>query len=96
MMDISGPGDPPVGYHRWHAIIRAMVLLGIDAERWSAINRLVALAWEIHADAQPQQDTHNPPLPESRLVALRAHWLTRTDDQLDEAFSAGDFPPPVP
>ncbi len=96
MMDISGPGDPPIGYHRWHAINRAMVLLGIDADRWSAIDRLVALAWAIHAEAQPQQDTHNPPLPESRLVALRAHWLTRTDDQLDEAFSAGDFPTPVP
>ena len=45
MMDSSGPADPPIGYHRWHAIIRAMTVLDVDAERWQAIDRLVALAW---------------------------------------------------
>ena len=63
MMDSSGPANPPIGYHRWHAIIRAMTMLGIDADRWNAIDRLVALAWAIHAEAQPTQDADNPPLP---------------------------------
>ena len=44
MMDSSGR-ESPIGYHRWHAIIRAMTLLGIDADRWNAIDPLVALAW---------------------------------------------------
>lgn len=96
MMDSSGPDDPPIGYHRWHAIIRSMTLLGIDAARWSAIDRLVALGWAVQAEAQPTQDATNPPLAQARLVALRAHWLTRTDDELDEAFSAGGLPTPVP
>jgi len=95
MMDSSGPADPPIGYHRWHAIIRAMTVLDVDAERWQAIDRLVALAWAVHAEAQPTQDTANPPLPEARLAALRAHWLTRTSDQLDDAFSVFPFPAPV-
>jgi hypothetical protein len=47
MMDSSGPANPPIGYHRWHAIIRATTVLGIDADRWNAIARLVALGWPI-------------------------------------------------
>ncbi|WP_448624577.1 ferritin-like domain-containing protein [Geodermatophilus sp. URMC 64] len=96
MMDSSGPANPPIGYHRWHAILRAMTLLGIDADRWNAIDRFVGLAWAIHAEAQPVQDTNNPPLPQARLAALRAHWLALGPDQLDDAFSVFPFPPPVP
>jgi hypothetical protein len=96
MMDSSGPANPPVGYHRWHAIIRAMTVLGIDADRWNAIDRLAGLAWAIHAEAQPMQDTMNPRLPEQRLAALRAHWLALDPDELDEAFSDFPFPAPVP
>jgi hypothetical protein len=96
MMDSSGPANPPIGYHRWHAIIRAMTVLGIDADRWNAIDRLAALAWAIHAEAQPMQDTMNPRLPEQRLAALRAHWLGLDPDELDEAFSLFPFPAPVP
>ena len=94
MMDSSGPANPPIGYHRWHAIIRATTVLGIDADRWNAIDRLVALGWAIHAEAQPTQDADNPPLPEERLVALRADWLARTPDELDSAFDTFPFPPP--
>ncbi len=94
MMDSSGPANPPIGYHRWHAIIRATTMLGIDADRWNAIDRLVALGWAIHAEAQPTQDADNPPLPTERLVALRAGWLARTPDELDSAFDTFPFPPP--
>jgi len=96
MMDSSGPANPPIGYHRWHAIIRAMTVLGIDTDRWRSIDGPLALAWAIHAEAQPMQDTVNPTLPEARLAALRAHWLTRTEDELDAAFDVFPFPPPIP
>jgi hypothetical protein len=94
MMDSSGPANPPIGYHRWHAIIRATTLLGIDTDRWNAIDRLVALGWAIHAEAQPTQDAANPPLPQARLAVLRADWLARTPDELDAAFDGFPFPPP--
>ena len=71
MMDSSGPANPPIGYHRWHAIIRAMTELGIDADRWNAIDRFVALARAIHAETQPTQDAINPPLADARLTTLR-------------------------
>jgi hypothetical protein len=96
MMDSSGPANPPIGYHRWHAMIRAMTVLGVDADRWDAIDRLLALAWAIHAEAQPMQDTMNPRLSAARLVALRAHWLSLSPDDLDDAFSVFPFPQPVP
>lgn len=86
----------PIGFHRWHGMIRAMTVLDIDADRWQAIHPLVALAWAIHAEARPRQNTVNPPLPAARLTTLRSHWLTRTPDQLDDAFSVAPFPPPVP
>ena len=95
MMDSSGPANPPIGYHRWHAIVRAMTVLGIDAARWDAIDRLIALAWAIHAEAQPTQDADNPPLPGARLTALRADWLARTPDERDSAFDTFPFPPPT-
>ncbi|MGH3926513.1 MAG: hypothetical protein ACRDTT_27230, partial [Pseudonocardiaceae bacterium] len=92
MMDVSGI-SAPIGYHRWHAIIRAMILLDIDAGEWAEISRLVALAWAIHAAARPRQDTHNPPLPDSRLAELRAIWLAASTEQLDAAFDNLGFPP---
>ena len=96
MMDSSGPANPPIGYHRWHAIIRAMTELGIDADRWNAIDRLVTLACGVHGEAKPRQNTVNPPLPAARLDVLRAHWLNQTPAQLDAAFSAGLLPTPLP
>jgi hypothetical protein len=96
MMDSSGPANPPIGYHRWHAIIRAMTELGIDADRWNAIDRFVALAWAIHAETQPTQDADNPPVGDERLAALRTNWLNRTPDELDDAFDAFPFPAATP
>ena len=93
MMD--SPANP-IGFRRWHAMIRAMVLLGIDADRWSPIDPLVALAWGVHGEAKPRQNTVNPPLPAARLDVLRAHWLNQTPAQLDAAFSAGLLPTPLP
>jgi Ferritin-like len=93
MMD--SPANP-IGFRRWHAMIRSMVLLGIDADRWPAIDPLVALAWAVHGEAKPRQNTVNPPLPAARLGLLRAHWLSQTPAQLDVAFSAALLPMPLP
>lgn len=92
MMDSSGPTNPAVGFHRWHAIIRAQVLLGIDAERWTEIDRYVGLAWAIQSEAQPVQDTHNPGLAADRLETLRKRWLARTPEEIDDAFDSVPFP----
>jgi hypothetical protein len=87
---------PPVGYHRWRAILRAMTVLGIEASRWQAIGRQVALAWAIQSEARPRQAMHNTPLPPERLATLRTHWLARSDDEIDAAFASGPRPAPVP
>jgi hypothetical protein len=87
---------PPIGYHRWWAILRAMTVLDIDAARWQAIGRHVALAWAVQSEARPRQGMHNTPLPSARLAALRTFWLARTDDETDAAFAAGPRPAPVP
>ena len=84
---------PPVGYHRWRAILRAMTVLGIDAARWQAIGRQVALAWAIQSEARPRQAMHNTPLPPERLATLRTHWLARSDDEIDAAFALGPARP---
>jgi hypothetical protein len=87
---------PPIGYHRWWAILRAMTVLDIDAARWQAIGRHVALAWAVQSEARPRQGMHNTPLPPARLAALRAFWLARTDTEIDAAIASGPRPAPVP
>ena len=93
MMDTSGPANPPIGYHRWHPIVRATIMLGIDAERWTEIDRYVALAWAIQSEAKPVQDTENPGLSEERLQAFRETWLGRDLDEIDAAFDSFPYPP---
>lgn len=92
-MDIGGPNDPPIGYHRWHASIRAAVLVGADSDRWLTVGRLVGLAWAIQSEARPEEDSpDNPGLSDERLVALREHWLGLTFDGLDREFDSDPFP----
>jgi hypothetical protein len=95
-MDIGGPDDPPIGYHRWHGIIRAAVMVGTDADRWLQINRHVGLAWAIQSEARPVEDApDNPGLPAERLDQLRPTWKAFSFDQLDTAFDSDPFPPGV-
>lgn len=93
MMDTSGPTNPPIGYHRWHAIIRATTMLGIDADRWTEIDRYVALAWAVQSETRPVQDANNPGLDDDRLQTLRDAWLRRGLDELDVAFDGFPYPP---
>lgn len=92
-MDTSGPDDPPVGYHRWHPLIRAAVMVGADAGRWLQIDRNVGLAWAIQSEARPFADApDNPGLPSARLDALRSTWQVLSFDELDTAFDSDPFP----
>jgi hypothetical protein len=93
-MDTGAPGSPPQAYHAWHGFIRAVVLVGGDAERWLRIDRNLGLAWAIQNEARPADDEpNNPPLPEDRLEQLRAAWLPLDADQLDEMFDNFPLPP---
>lgn len=92
-MDIGGPNDPPIGYHRWHACIRAAVMVGADSERWLTIDRLVGLAWAIQSEARPEEDSpDNPGLPAERLTELGEHWMNLDFDELDAEFDSDPFP----
>jgi hypothetical protein len=95
MMDTSGPANPPIGYHRWYTIARAMVVCGIEATRWTEIISFVALAWAIQSEAKPVQDEHNSPMDATRLQALRDAWLPRNLDTLDQNFDHSPYPPLV-
>jgi hypothetical protein len=93
MMDASGPTNPAVGYHRWHAIIRAQIELAVDADRWTQIDRCVGLGWAIQSEAQPVQgERANPGLPANRLTALRERWMARTPAEIDDAFDGVPYP----
>lgn len=95
-MDTGGPNDPPIGYHRWHPIVRAAVMVGTDADRWLRIDRNVGQAWAIHAEARPVPDApDNPGLPAARLEQLRSTWQAMSFDELDTAFDSQPWPPGV-
>lgn len=92
-MDVGGPDNPPIGYHRWHAFNRAVVVVGGDAERWLTVDRHVGLAWAIQSEARPEEDNpHNPGLSAERLAVLREQWTKMTADELDDAFDHDPFP----
>ena len=79
---------PPIGYHRWHAAIRATQLLAIgDSSWWERLDTRVGLAWAIQSFARPhQRDDPNPPKPKSDLQALRAGWLPMAPELRDAQF----------
>ncbi|WP_157876506.1 hypothetical protein, partial [Streptomyces graminilatus] len=88
----SLPGRPPVGYHTWHAYMRAMMLLGIDRHRWAAFAPLNAYAWALQSVARPTTQTPSPPLPQRTVVELAATWLPRGARRLDEDFQSFPYP----
>ena len=98
-MDVQGAG-PPIGYHRWHASLRAIQLLEIgDAAWWERLDTLLGLAWGIQSFAKPkQQQMPNPEIPAADLAALRQAWLgldpARRDRQYDLTGDVGYHPTP--
>lgn len=99
-MDVQGL-DPPVGYHRWHASIRAIQLLQIgDSQWWDRLASLLVLTWAIQSEARPRQQTQpNPGLSAQRLSALRSAWQgldqARIDRQYDLTGDVGYHPSPL-
>lgn len=91
MMD-GQVGNPPIGYHRWHASIRAIQLLNIgDAAWWENLDRVLGLAWGVQSLAKPiQQNAPNPPLPQADLQDLRTAWLALTPERRDRQYDLGD------
>jgi hypothetical protein len=89
----GGRNNPPIGYHRWHGFIRAVVFLGGDTSRWLQMDRNVGLAWDIQSILQPPDDVpNNPRLSSTRLEQLRSLWSIRSFDELDNAFDSFPFP----
>jgi hypothetical protein len=85
-------GNPPRGYHTWHAYMRAMMLLGVDTERWESIATYNALAWAIQTVAKPDLRKVNPALPRVTVARLAANWLPRSPRQLDADFQSFPYP----
>ncbi len=85
-------GDPPIGYHTWHAFLRGMMFLGISPERWACIDPLVAYGWAVQSVAKPKPREINPPLPPATMGRLAYKWLPRTVTQLDRDFQSVPFP----
>jgi hypothetical protein len=86
-MDVQGAG-PPVGYHRWHASIRAIQLLNIGDAAWlERIDRFLGLAWGLQSFARPKQQlVANPAIAQADLAALRTAWLSLTPAQRDSQY----------
>jgi hypothetical protein len=90
MMD-GQVGNPPIGYHRWHACIRAIQMLEIgDAAWWENLDRMVGLGWGVQSLAKPvQQNAPNPPLAQSDLQDLRYAWLALAPERRDRQYDLG-------
>ncbi|MEM9283390.1 MAG: hypothetical protein AAGA96_16325 [Verrucomicrobiota bacterium] len=93
MMD--GSPDRCVGYHRWHAFVRAAVHAGADTTKWLKINQGVGLAWAIYSELNPVSDSPaNPKLDSSRVRQLRDFWMNADEATLNAGFLSyqGSFP----
>jgi hypothetical protein len=85
MMD--GHPNDWVGWHRWHASIRAAMLTGASEDRCLDLLRRVALSWAIQTEADPRIDARdNPGLGQERIEELCQHWLNLSVEELDSAF----------
>jgi hypothetical protein len=91
MMD-GQVGNPPIGYHRWHACIRIIQFLEIgEAEWWEKLDRVLGLGWGVQSFAKPvQQSTPNPALAQQHLQELRDAWLVLTPERRDRQYDLGE------
>ena len=77
--------------------MRAVVLLGGDANRWLHLNRCMGLSWAIQTEADPENDnSNNPGLPADRLDVLRNAWMSLSTERLEWAFATHRFRAPTP
>ncbi|MEV4317124.1 hypothetical protein [Actinocrispum sp. NPDC049592] len=86
---------PPVAYHGWYVLQRAMMLLGISPLRWARISPVTGFAWALQSIAKPSTRTPNPGLPASTVYQLRASWLPKSIARLDQDFRSMPYPPGI-
>ncbi|TQS25182.1 twin-arginine translocation signal domain-containing protein [Microbispora sp. KK1-11] len=92
MMNTGPNGEPAVNWHLWHAIARAMMLLGTDVEAWTRIDPLIGLGWATQSVAKPLPETVNPPLrPQVRGQLIR-RWQGLSPEEMDVAFDSFPYP----
>ncbi|SEF33116.1 hypothetical protein SAMN05421837_106606 [Amycolatopsis pretoriensis] len=85
-------GDPPTGYHFWHCVQRAQMVLGIDRHRWARIDPVLGFAWALQSIARPDHRHVNPGLPREQVRALARYWLPRSPAELDRDFRSTPYP----
>ena len=85
-------GDPPRGYHTWHSILRGMMFLGIDAQRWARLDPLIGYGWALQSIAKPDHRNVNPGLPSAQVQSLALSWLPRDVNRLDLDFRSYPYP----
>jgi hypothetical protein len=95
MIDPGPNGEPPDGWHLWHAVNRALILLNINVRRWRAIDPLVCLGWAAQSIAKPRDDAINPPLDRRAAHRLIRQWRGMSADELDTAFDSFPYPPGI-
>jgi hypothetical protein len=92
MMNIGPNGEPPVNWHLWHAIARAMTLLDIDAQAWTGIDPLIGLGWAAQSVAKPLPETVNPPLAPRVQRQLIRQWSGLSPEEMDTVFDSVPYP----
>jgi hypothetical protein len=85
-------GDPPSGYHFWHAVQRAQMVLDIDRRRWARITPMLGFAWALQSIARPDHRHVNPGLPREQVRAQARYWLPRSTAELDRDFRSTPYP----
>lgn len=87
MMD-GQTGQQMIGYHRWHASIRA-IQVAVPAQRawFDKLATCVGTAWAIQSVAKPtQRNGPNPGIPAATIAAAVAAWAPLTPNQLDSQY----------
>jgi hypothetical protein len=92
MMNLGPNGEPPMNWLVWHAIIRAMTMLDIDARRWNSIDRWVGLGWAAQSILKPRPEQVNPPMARKAARRLTLEWARRTPEEMDKAFDSFPYP----
>jgi hypothetical protein len=79
-----------IGYHRWHASIRAIQMAGETDSWWDRLASQVGCAWGIQSLARPTQRRFpaapNDPIDAAQVAAVRAAWMALAQDQLDRQY----------
>jgi hypothetical protein len=76
-------------YLSWHGFITAAVVCRPGVALWPALRWINGMAWELQVKAAPSESypNTNKPLAQTITDEVKARWKSRTQAQIDEAFS---------